>query len=70
MQAPTLNRPADVLPLGRIGIRAQRGNGCVSSLAHDEQRTMFTMWAIARSPLMFGGDLATLDPSTRGRLSS
>jgi alpha-galactosidase len=59
-----------MLPLGRIGIRAERGNDGVSSLTHDERRTMITMWAIARSPLMFGGDLATLDPFTRGLLSS
>ncbi len=31
---------------------------------------MITMRAIARSPLMFGGDLATLDPFTRGLLSN
>ena len=29
-----------------------------------------TLWGIARSPLMFGGDLATLDPFTRSLLTN
>jgi alpha-galactosidase len=61
---------ADMLPLGHIGIRAERGNDRLSSLTHDEQRTMMTLWAIARSPLMFGGDLPTLDPFTRSLLTN
>jgi alpha-galactosidase len=61
---------ADMLPLGHIGIRAERGNDRLSSLTHDEQRTMMTLWSIARSPLIFGGDFATLDPFTRSLLSN
>ena len=61
---------ADMLPLGHIGIRAERGDDRQSRLTQDEQKTMTTLWGIARSPLMFGGDLATLDPFTRSLLTN
>jgi alpha-galactosidase len=61
---------ADMLPLGHIGLRAERGNDRLSALSHDEQRTMLTMWSIFRSPLMFGGDLITLDPFTTELLTN
>ena len=60
---------ADMLPLGHIGLRAERGNDRLSELSHDEQRTMMTLWSIFRSPLMFGGDLPTLDPFTTSLLT-
>jgi len=52
---------ADMLPLGRIGIRAERGDDRMTRVTHDEQRTLMTLWAIARSPLMYGGDLPSND---------
>jgi alpha-galactosidase len=55
---------ADMLPLGRIGIRAERGNDRFSGFTHDEQYTLMTLWSIFRSPLMFGGDLPSNDPFT------
>jgi len=61
---------ADILPLGHIGIRAERGDDRLSQLTHDEQITMMTLWSIFRSPLMMGGDLPTLDPFTRSLLSN
>lgn len=61
---------ADMLPLGRIGIRAERGQDRLSQLSHDEQRTLMTLWSIFRSPLMFGGDLPSLDPFTRSLLTN
>lgn len=61
---------ADMLPLGHIGLRAERGNDRLSELTHDEQQTMMTLWSIARSPLMFGGDLPTLDPFTKSLLTN
>ena len=61
---------ADMLPLGHIGLRAERGNDRLSELSHDEQRTMMTLWSIFRSPLMFGGDLPTLDPFTTSLLTN
>ena len=61
---------ADMLPLGHIGIRAERGNDRLSRLSYDEQKTLMTLWSIFRSPLMFGGDLPTLDPFTRSLLTN
>jgi alpha-galactosidase len=48
---------ADMLPLGRIGIRAERGVERQTLFTRDEQVTLMTLWVISRSPLMFGGDL-------------
>jgi alpha-galactosidase len=61
---------ADMLPLGRIGIRAERGTDRLSRLSHDEQKTLMTLWSISRSPLMFGGDLPSLDPFTQSLLTN
>ena len=61
---------ADMLPLGHIGLRAERGNDRLSQLTHDEQQTMMTLWSIFRSPLMFGGDLPSLDPFTASLLTN
>ncbi len=54
----------DMLPLGHIGIRAERGDPRMSLLTKDEQRTLMTLWSIARSPLMFGGHLPDNDAFT------
>ena len=54
----------DMLPLGHIGIRAERGDPRMSLLTKDEQRTLISLWSIARSPLMFGGNLPDNDPFT------
>jgi alpha-galactosidase len=55
---------ADMLPLGHIGIRAERGDDRASQFTHDEQYTLMTLWSIFRSPLMFGGDLPSSDSFT------
>lgn len=55
---------ADMLPLGRIAIRGERGNDRMSLLTRDEQVTLMTLWAIFRSPLMMGGDLPSNDEFT------
>lgn len=47
----------DMLPLGRIGIRAERGEDRQSRLTPDEQRTLVALWCFARSPLVLGGHL-------------
>ncbi|MBS1747033.1 MAG: glycoside hydrolase family 27 protein [Bacteroidetes bacterium] len=49
----------DMLPLGHLGIKAERGNDRQSLFTKDEQYTLMTLWSIFRSPLMFGGDLPT-----------
>jgi hypothetical protein len=61
---------ADMLPLGRIGIRAERGEDRRSRLTADEQRTLMSLWCIARSPLMFGGDLPSNDHATLELMSN
>ncbi|HEU5127431.1 MAG TPA: glycoside hydrolase family 27 protein [Glycomyces sp.] len=55
---------ADMLPLGRIGTRAEVGEPRNSLLTPEEQRTMMTLWCIARSPLMVGADLPASSPET------
>jgi len=61
---------ADMLPLGRIGIRAERGEDRRSHFTPDEGRTLMTLWCIARSPLMFGGDLPSNDADTLSLISN
>ncbi len=55
---------ADMLPLGRIAIRGERGDDRMSLLTKDEQVTLMTLWSIFRSPLMMGGDLPSNDEFT------
>jgi hypothetical protein len=54
----------DMLPLGHLAIRAERGNDRKSAFTTDEQTTLMTLWCIARSPLIFGGDLPSSDEAT------
>jgi len=42
----------------------------MSLLTHDEQRTLITLWSIARSPFMFGGNLPDNDDFTLSLLSN
>jgi hypothetical protein len=50
---------ADMLPLGRLAL-GQRD----TKFTPDEQTTLMTLWAMARSPLIMGGDLRHLDDAT------
>ncbi len=64
---------ADMLPLGRIGIgMGDHWQERQSRLSRDEQLSLMTLWCIARSPLMMGGDLTDLanDDWTRGLLTN
>jgi len=54
----------DMLPLGRIGIRAERGDNRMSMFTNDEQYTLMSLFLICRSPLMFGGNLPDNDKFT------
>ena len=56
---------ADMLPLGRIAMGSRD-----SRLTPDEQRTLMTLWSIARSPLIMGGDLRHLDAPTLALLTN
>ena len=69
-QRPGAFGDLDMLPLGRLGIRAHVGEPRDSRLTLAEQRTVMTLWAIARSPLMFGGHLPETDPETIDLLSN
>lgn len=61
---------ADMLPLGRIGIRAERGQPRNSDFTKDEQYTLMTLFAIFRSPLMFGGNLPENDEFTTSLITN
>lgn len=61
---------ADMLPEGWLGPHPGLGEPRQSRLTQDEQRTEFTLWSIARSPLIFGGNLTRLDPFTRSLLTN
>ena len=54
---------ADMLPLGRIGIRS-RGGGRMTGVTKNEQITIMTLWSIFRSPMFFGGDMTYNDEWT------
>ena len=56
---------ADMLPLGHIGPHPDVGSDRETRLSHDEQRSMVTLWAMARSPLILGANLTRLDDWTR-----
>jgi len=60
----------DMLPLGHIGIRAERGDPRMSAFTKDEQYTLMTLMAIFRSPLMFGGNLPDNDAFTLSLLTN
>jgi alpha-galactosidase len=62
----------DMLPLGHIGIRSVDGGASDrwTRFTRDEQQTMMTLWAIFRSPLMFGGELRDNDEWTLSLLTN
>ena len=55
--APGTWPDADMLPLGKISIRGERGNERWTNFTKDEQYTLMSLWSIFKSPLMFGGNL-------------
>lgn len=60
---------ADMLPWGSLTPHPGWGPPRQSRLTHDEQRTQFALWAMARSPLILGADLTRLDDFTRSLLT-
>lgn len=52
---------ADMLPLGYLGPRPGQGKARNTNFTPDEQRTLMTLWAIFRSPLIMGGNLTKTD---------
>ncbi|MCK9638839.1 MAG: glycoside hydrolase family 27 protein [Prolixibacteraceae bacterium] len=61
---------ADMLPLGHIAIRGERGTDRMSGLSKPEQYSVMNLWAMVRSPMMFGGDLPTNDAFTLSLLTN
>jgi alpha-galactosidase len=61
---------ADMLPLGSLRPNPGMGEPRESRLSHDEQRTLFNLLAITRSPLMLGANLTMLDPFTRSLVTN
>ncbi|GIO65998.1 glycoside hydrolase family 27 protein [Paenibacillus cookii] len=59
----------DMLPLGRIGVRASHPDR-MTNFTRDEQLTMMTLWTIFRSPLMFGGEMRDNDEWTLSLLTN
>jgi hypothetical protein len=56
---------ADMLPLGVIDMGRRR-----TRFTADEQRTLMTLWSIARSPLIHGGDMTRTDELTLSLLTN
>jgi hypothetical protein len=56
---------ADMLPLGRLALGKRD-----TKFTPDEQRTLMSLWSIARSPLIMGGDLRYLDAATLALLTN
>jgi hypothetical protein len=56
---------ADMLPLGRLAMGERD-----TKFTADEQQTLMSLWSIARSPLIMGGDLRHLDAKTLALLTN
>ena len=61
---------ADMLPIGYLGPRPGFGKARPSAFTHDEQRTLITLWCMARSPLFMGGNLTKMDEWTASLLTN
>jgi len=61
---------ADMLPIGALKPHPGWGDARTSRLTQDEQRTQWTLWAIARSPLIVGANLTQLDEFTRSLMAN
>jgi len=60
----------DMIPLGRISVRGERGEDRMTRLTQDEQYTLMTLFMIFKSPLFFGGDLPSNDAFTLSLLTN
>lgn len=60
----------DMIPLGRISVRGERGEDRMTRLTKDEQYSLMTFFTIFRSPLMFGGDMPSNDAFTLSLLTN
>ena len=60
---------ADMLPIGQLRPTPGWGSPRASRLTEDEQRTMVTLWSMARSPLFVGGNLTQMDDAMKSLLT-
>jgi hypothetical protein len=60
----------DMLPFGSLTPHPGWGEPRQSRETHDEERTEFTLWAMARSPLILGANLTKLDDFTRSLITN
>jgi hypothetical protein len=68
--APGTWPDCDMIPLGRIAIRGERGSDRMTRLTKDEQYSLMSFFSIFRSPLFFGGDLPSNDAFTLSLLTN
>jgi alpha-galactosidase len=61
---------ADMLPFGSLTPSPGWGEPRQSRLTDEEKRSALTLWSIARSPLILGGNLTRLDPFTRSLITN
>ncbi|SEF77658.1 Alpha galactosidase A [Bryocella elongata] len=61
---------ADMLPVGYLGPEPGDGEARPTRLTPGEQRSMVTLWAMMRSPLIIGANLTRLDEWTTGLLTN
>ena len=60
----------DMLPLGRLNVRGSKNPPRQTRLTKDEQLSTFSFFSIVRSPLIFGGDILSMDPETLAMLTN
>ncbi|MDO8971347.1 MAG: glycoside hydrolase family 27 protein, partial [Saprospiraceae bacterium] len=69
--APGAWPDADMLPIGKISLDDRpHGPERMTKFTQPEQYTLITLWAIARSPLMIGADLLSMDDFTLSLLTN
>ncbi len=61
---------ADMLPVGQLRPLPGNGKPRASLLTAEEQQTLLTLWALARSPLILGANLTQLDKATAALLTN
>jgi len=62
---------ADMIPFGHIGIKCTiAGPDRETRFTHDEQLTLMSLWSLASSPLILGGNLPDSDDWTAGLLTN
>jgi hypothetical protein len=59
-----------MLPIGQLRPTPGEGKARASRLTPDEERTMITLWAMARSPLFIGGNLTQMDDTLKSLLTN